>query len=436
MAVVQRCGEFDNVSQPGLMILCCPGILQAVDGYVNLRKTVFRCRCETKTKDNVFVEVVVAVQVQVDGADGTDRQKLVENVKAAHYKLTDPEKQLTTYVNDVVRAVVPMKNVDEVFESTDFLSKSVVHSLNNDVDAFKSMLESEKQRWAVVQQEWAKLLQRAEPTPDKLAADPHLSNLFLFRKAIYDLEKEQESLLQKQRANAIPPNDLRAMFKSLAFKFGEKKREMQAAQDQCDELLAGPTQTTTADMVFEGEQGGTHQLIKNIATLKDLNTMLKILIEKLDLPDEIARLKARIDNSDTAHSIGKFGFRILEALIVDINVDRKVADSMNQINANRRLRQAAAYQAEARKYTQVAIAEAESTAKGLQGQGTAKQRQAIVDGWKHSITDFTEIAKAGESISPGDVMEMLLLSQYFDTMEGFAKNRRSHVYFIPMELRH
>ena len=125
------------------------------------------------------------------------------------------------------------------------------------------------------------------------------------------------------------------------------------------------------------------------------------------------------------------GFRILEALIVDIDVDRKVAESMNQINANRRLRQAAAYQAEAKKYEQVARAEAESLAKGLQGQGTAKQRQAIADGWKHSIDDFTSVAKKGETIGAADVMEMLLLSQYFDTMEGIAKCRRASVYFIP-----
>jgi uncharacterized protein YhaN len=251
MAVVQKCGEFDHIAAPGFLCLTCPGIYQTVDGYVNLRKTVFRCRCETKTRDNVFVTIVVAVQVQVLGASENNMAKLKENVKNAHYKLTDPQAQLTTYVSDVVRAVVPLKNVDELYESTDHLSNSVVHSLNNDIDAFQKMLEKAKVQWGQVQQEWAKLLQKTEPAggydPEM---EPYSYKLFEFRRAIYELEKEQQQLIESQRnpAERQAPivADIKAQFKNLSVKFGEKKREMQAEQDRCEELLAGPAMTSTA----------------------------------------------------------------------------------------------------------------------------------------------------------------------------------------------
>ena len=42
----------------------------------------------------------------------------------------------------------------------------------------------------------------------------------------------------------------------------------------------------------------------------------------------------------------KYGFEIIDTLIVDVQPDRKIRDSMNEINANKRLRQAATFKSE------------------------------------------------------------------------------------------
>ncbi|CAN0239206.1 unnamed protein product, partial [Phaeothamnion confervicola] len=71
------------------------------------------------------------------------------------------------------------------------------------------------------------------------------------------------------------------------------------------------------------------------------------------------------------------------------------------------------HQAEADKIMQVKAAEAEAESKYLSGVGVARQRKAIVDGLRDSIHDFSS-AIAGTT--PKDVMDLLLLTQYFDML--------------------
>lgn len=85
--------------------------------------------------------------------------------------------------------------------------------------------------------------------------------------------------------------------------------------------------------------------------------------------------------------------------------------------ASQRLREAANYKAEAEKILLVKAAEADSESKYLVGVGVAKQRKAIMDGLKGSVQDFsTSVAGAGAK----DVMDLLLLTQYFDTMKDIG----------------
>lgn len=114
-----------------------------------------------------------------------------------------------------------------------------------------------------------------------------------------------------------------------------------------------------------------------------------------------------------------YGYAILDALVVDIDPARKVKDSMNQINAAKRLRAAAHYKAEADKIRQVKAAEATAEATYLSGVGVARQRQAIVDGLKNSVNDFQADVKGTSS---SDVMDILLLTQYFDLLKDVGAN--------------
>lgn len=126
----------------------------------------------------------------------------------------------------------------------------------------------------------------------------------------------------------------------------------------------------------------------------------------------------------------KFGYDIEAALITGLDLDRKVATSMNEINASARMREAAKEKAEAEKILQVKAAEADAEAKYLMGAGVAKQRKAIVDGLKDTVTDFSEQV---EGATPKDVMDLLLMTQYFDTLKNMGSSAApgSGTLFIP-----
>jgi hypothetical protein len=91
----------------------------------------------------------------------------------------------------------------------------------------------------------------------------------------------------------------------------------------------------------------------------------------------------------------------------------------SEINASRRLKEAAAHKAEADKIRQVKGAEAEAEARYLSGLGVARQRKAIVHGLQASVNEFSSEV---EGTRPSDVMNILLLSQYMDTLSVVGAN--------------
>ncbi|KAH9739963.1 Hypersensitive-induced response protein 2 [Citrus sinensis] len=117
-----------------------------------------------------------------------------------------------------------------------------------------------------------------------------------------------------------------------------------------------------------------------------------------------------------------------KTLIVDIEPDVHVKRAMNEINAAARLRLAANEKAEAEKILQIKRAEGEAEAKYLSGLGIARQRQAIVDGLRDSVLAFSENVPGTTS---KDVMDMVLVTQYFDTMKEIGASSKSSSVFIP-----
>lgn len=114
-----------------------------------------------------------------------------------------------------------------------------------------------------------------------------------------------------------------------------------------------------------------------------------------------------------------YGYAIVNTLVTDLAPDSKVKASMNEINAARRLKEAASHQAEADKIRQIKAAEAEAEARYLSGLGVARQRKAIVQGLQASVSEFSGEVEGAE---PKDVMDILLLSQYFDTLSSVGAN--------------
>jgi regulator of protease activity HflC (stomatin/prohibitin superfamily) len=123
-----------------------------------------------------------------------------------------------------------------------------------------------------------------------------------------------------------------------------------------------------------------------------------------------------------------FGFNILTALVTDIIPDVKVKAAMNDINAAQRAQVAAQARGEAEKILKVKQAEAEAQSKALQGQGIAAERQAIIDGLRSSIEHFRESVPGATA---EDVMALVLLTQYFDTLKDIGTKGGTSTIFLP-----
>lgn len=93
-----------------------------------------------------------------------------------------------------------------------------------------------------------------------------------------------------------------------------------------------------------------------------------------------------------------------------------------------RLRVAAIDKAEAEKILMVKKAEGEAEAKYLNGHGIARQRQAITEGLRESVLKFSNNV-AGTT--PKDVMDLVLITQYFDTMKEIGSSSKNTTVFLP-----
>jgi len=129
-----------------------------------------------------------------------------------------------------------------------------------------------------------------------------------------------------------------------------------------------------------------------------------------------------------ANTMAQYGYQILNALITDLDPDQRVKNAMNEINSSKRLKYAVAERAEGDKILQVKSAEAEAEAKYLSGVGVAKQRRAIVDGLRTSIVDFQDNV---DGTSTKEVMDLLLLTQYFDMIQGVGTANHCRTTFVP-----
>merc|ERR1711990_458919 len=127
-------------------------------------------------------------------------------------------------------------------------------------------------------------------------------------------------------------------------------------------------------------------------------------------------------------SMEGFGYQIMNTLVTDIAPDARVKQAMNEINAAQRARVAAQDRAEADKIMVVKAAEADAESKYLAGTGMARQRQAIIAGLRESVVDFQESV---DGISSKDVLEMMMMTQYFDTMKDVGTNGGNSTIFVP-----
>nr|AFK45450.1 unknown [Lotus japonicus] len=161
-----------------------------------------------------------------------------------------------------------------------------------------------------------------------------------------------------------------------------------------------------------------------------VSDVIRASVPKLEL-DSVFEQKNDIAKSveeELEKAMSTYGYEIVQTLIVDIEPDVNVKRAMNEINAAARMRLAANEKAEAEKILQIKKAEGEAESKYLSRLGIARQRQAIVDGLRDSVLAFSENVPG---TSAKDVMDMVLVTQYFDTMKEIGASSKSSSVFIP-----
>jgi regulator of protease activity HflC (stomatin/prohibitin superfamily) len=186
------------------------------------------------------------------------------------------------------------------------------------------------------------------------------------------------------------------------------------------------------------QEQNSRSLYDAVYSLTDVGDQINSFVEDVirgTLPrmtvDEIFASRAQVSNAvqDALNEkMAQYGYDIQAALITNLVLDYKVATSMNEINASARLREASKEKAEAEKILLVKSAEAEAEAKYLLGAGVAKQRSAIVNGLQLTVNDFSDSV---EGSTPKDVMDLLLMTQYFDTLKQMGKHGSTSTLFLP-----
>jgi regulator of protease activity HflC (stomatin/prohibitin superfamily) len=122
-----------------------------------------------------------------------------------------------------------------------------------------------------------------------------------------------------------------------------------------------------------------------------------------------------------------FGYEIVNVLVTDIIPDAKVKSAMNDINAAQREQVAANARGEAEKILLVKKAEAEAESMALEGRGIANQRKAIIEGLQSSIEQFQKVVGV---TSPTEVMQVVLITQYFDTIKSIGETDKTNTLFL------
>lgn len=153
-------------------------------------------------------------------------------------------------------------------------------------------------------------------------------------------------------------------------------------------------------------------------------------VPKLDLDDVFAKKEdiAMAVAENLRAAMEEYGFRIVKTLITDIDPDDRVKVAMNNINAAKRNKYAALEEAEGEKIRIVKKAEAHAESTRLSGQGIAQQRLEIVRGFKESVEDFQRSLK---DVTHEEVMQFVLLTQYFDTLNNVGSNSKNTSILIP-----
>ncbi|KEG13882.1 hypersensitive-induced reaction protein 1 [Trypanosoma grayi] len=126
--------------------------------------------------------------------------------------------------------------------------------------------------------------------------------------------------------------------------------------------------------------------------------------------------------------LSQYGFTLEATLVTQIEPthDLQTAIAQTQLNAYRRT--AAEHKAELDKIVQIKASEADFEEKRLAGVGLAEERRAIMEGLQSSIESFVD---GVPGVGARDVMNLLLMNQYFDALKDVGSSPKNQVVLLP-----
>lgn len=110
--IVQTFGKFSGIATPGINFYV--PIIQSI-AVVSNRVQNKAFHLTVKTKDNVFTSIGIGVQLQIKEGD----------TEKAFFSLSDPDAQIDSYVQNVVRSKVPTMRLDDLFASQGDIGETV-----------------------------------------------------------------------------------------------------------------------------------------------------------------------------------------------------------------------------------------------------------------------------------------------------------------------
>ncbi|KAG5507093.1 hypothetical protein JKF63_05839 [Porcisia hertigi] len=147
--------------------------------------------------------------------------------------------------------------------------------------------------------------------------------------------------------------------------------------------------------------------------------------------DELFLMSDEIKNvvsCELTEKLRGYGFSLESTLLTRIEPSHSVKAAISQMQINAYRRTAAEHEAELKKITAVKAAEADYEEKRLSGVGLAEERKAIMRGLKSSIESFVNTVP---NMSAKEVMNLLLLNQYFDAMKEVGSKKTNKLILIP-----
>lgn len=123
VSIIETFGKYSTTKEAGLSFKQ-PWPFQAVSKVVHMYIQQLSTTLELKTKDNLFINYPISIQYQV-----------VEPVKAT-YELEDPEKQILSYVGNLVRSEVGKKTFIELYSFKNELQDVIEEELSKKIKDF------------------------------------------------------------------------------------------------------------------------------------------------------------------------------------------------------------------------------------------------------------------------------------------------------------